>query len=409
MIKKISAIVVALVLCLSVVVMPVSAYSGLELAEGMTVAFMLEWDKASYTAGETAYLNIYMTVDEAYEYQNGSITIGLNSSVISKDENTDVTGNSSSSDLWQAFYKSPEAGTISADWLASTYQTRVETASTEEEKAAYDQYYKIIVAKTTEANGGTHENLTSSKNGLPGAEINAVDGPMYTLGFVVATDCTAGVDLVAGITSGSTASSPAQTTYKYMTSPGSKTTTTTIKATAISLDYATTPEVAPSYVETTPTIVSDYKWQWRDNGDNTYAMRNLATIEASVIDGYLAKAEEFGYVDNGHTTAEEAMAEDLFKEFGFILGKGEFTKDAAAVWHQSADRDDSFAIVRPTYLSTNVEGKYVMSYIIKNVTDAAANVTVLGFVGLDTDVDGDIDMYYYYDAVTTKSLNDLKA
>lgn len=237
MIKKISAIVLALVLCMSVVVLPVSAYSDLELPSGSSVAVKLEWDQSSYSAGDTAYLNIYWTVDESFEYQNAQITIGINDAYLGE------IGETTTSELFQSFYKSPEQGNMTIDWLAPTYQTKVQSANTADENAAYNKYIKLAIAKTTGANGGTHPSMSSAKNGLPGAEINEVDGPMITLSFEVLQDCTAGVDLVAAITSGSASCSPAQTYFKYMTNPGVKTTAKNFAVTAVSLAEAVTPEV----------------------------------------------------------------------------------------------------------------------------------------------------------------------
>ena len=74
MVKKISALVLALVLCLSVVVVPASA--GVELGDD-TFAIALEWDKSSYQAGETAYLSVYADGADDMSFYTGTITFGV--------------------------------------------------------------------------------------------------------------------------------------------------------------------------------------------------------------------------------------------------------------------------------------------------------------------------------------------
>ena len=82
MIKKISAIMLALLICLSVMILPTSA--AVELGDAQ-IAIALEWDKPYYNPGDTATLSIYVDAADDLSLYTGAITVGFNSSVISMD------------------------------------------------------------------------------------------------------------------------------------------------------------------------------------------------------------------------------------------------------------------------------------------------------------------------------------
>ncbi len=255
--KVISTILVAAIILCSA---PLSGLVGLELPawldfsikskalssldnsinNGMNMALGLEWDKDSYSAGETAYLNIYMRVAEGYEFSTGSLLVGLNSSVIDSTQNDKdvVISNSSSSDLWQSFWKNPEEETIGCTWLTSTTLVeKVQEANLLEENKIYNQYFKVSLIRNT---NGSHENACTTKYGLPSEEINALNEPILTLGFIVNSNVTVGTSLNAAITTGSISCTPAQTSLKYLIEPGNDITTAVFDAATTDVTYAVT-------------------------------------------------------------------------------------------------------------------------------------------------------------------------
>ena len=246
MIKKISALFLALVLCLSVMVVPASAAVELGSAQ---MAFSLEWDKESYSAGDTAVLSIYMDAADDLSLYTGSFVIGLNSAVISQDDNSldDIRANSTIADWFAAYYKE---GTTNLSWLATSVSPKVDAANTAEEKALYDHYIKFTAARNS---AGSHENVANSKAGFGGDEFIA-DEPILTLSLVVAADVPDGTVLNAAMTSGSKTCSPVQTTWKYYKNPGAATTTANI--TAANIDVSQTVATAtvgePAVHECTP-------------------------------------------------------------------------------------------------------------------------------------------------------------
>ena len=232
MVKKISAIILAFVLCLSAMIVPTMAA---ELADGMNIAFELKWDKDAYEPGETATLSVYMNASEALQLGTGSFIIGLNSAQIAQADNSvdDIKAKAVGSDLWNSFWKEPANATVS--WLTSAIVSKVQAQNTDEENALYDQYMKIVIARNTSS--GWHENASDLKYGLPGADINALEEPIITFSYVVSADIESGTKLNAAITSGSTTCSPAQTAFKYIKAPGAST-TANVAATTFDLSAA---------------------------------------------------------------------------------------------------------------------------------------------------------------------------
>lgn len=401
MIKKISAIVLALVLCLSVVVVPTSALD-VTVADGMNMTWALEWDKATYSAGETAYLNIYMKVADGYEIGAGSVIIGLNSSVISPDDNAvaDVMAASSSSDVWQSYWKSPEAENVSTAWLAATVDAKVDAKNTAEEQALYDQYFKITIAKA--GNAGTHENAAANKNGLPSDEINAVEGPMYTLAFVVGADVADGTALNAAITSGSLTCSPVQTTLKYYKTPGSLTTQTAFTAATIDVSSAVAEAtIGSAGKEYETSIVSYWKDQIKmENSDYTsFSIRHLAVISKADWEANFGTDEDNDVAGTKNIT-----------DIGFILatGNGSFDKDVATDWLEAGATDNTFTKMPVKYVSTGMsgnEGNYVYSVVITGCTDKNASLSSLGYV-VWTD-DAGATHYSYFENVQTETFTEL--
>lgn len=396
MIKKISAVVLALVLCLSVIVVPASA---LDLGD-KGVAFELKWDKDSYSAGETATLSIFMKVSEDYEIGTGSLLIGLNSAVINQADNdaADVKDSMVASDLWTSFWKAPSN---SAAWLTSTVVSKVQAANTAEENELFDHYFKITISRDT-SGAGSHENSTTLKNGLPGADFNALADagePILQLSFVVASDVEDGTALSAGITSGSASASPAQTAFKYIKTPGSATTTANVPAASFGTAVAT------ATVGTSGLAVSYWKDQIRFQADNAGAYagkfdyRMLATI-----DGF---ADIFDDVADAKDTSDN----DGILEAGFIFSKsGTVDKDTAIA--QINGGAATYSAVTNAYVSTSFGGKeYVMACYVGGIADADVDtaLSALGYVKYMVDGETKVATFDAAQTSTFRTLYDKNA
>ena len=244
MIKKISALILALVLCLSVMVVPVSA-AGVELGDAQ-IAFRIEWDKESYSAGETAVLSVYMDASDDLSLYTGSFLIGVNSAVFPTDINTQaaIREGSTTSELFNSYYK---AGESNLSVLASSVVPKVQAKNTAEENELYDWYIKFTAAKNT---GGSHPSVGTTKEGFYGSDFDPEE-PILTISLVVGDSVADGTVVNAAMTSGSVTCSPAQTAWKYYKTPGSATTTANVATSAIDVAQAVaTPavvgEVAPA-------------------------------------------------------------------------------------------------------------------------------------------------------------------
>jgi hypothetical protein len=232
MIKKISAVMLAFVLCISAIVVSASAEVTLGNSQ---MAFALKWDKESYKAGDKAVLSVYMDADDSLSLYTGSFVIALNSAQISQADNDieDLKANSTTDDTFASFFKGADT---QLTWLATTIAPKVTAANTAEEQALYDHYLKYTGAKKSAADGW-HENSASTKAGFSGAELDPAT-PIMTITFTVAADVADGTTLVAAITSGSKTCSPVQTTWKYYKNPGAATTTGNVAAADIDVAQA---------------------------------------------------------------------------------------------------------------------------------------------------------------------------
>lgn len=387
MIKKISAIVLALVLCLSVVVMPASA---LELASGMNVAFELKWDKEYYNPGDTATLSVYMKATDDLELATGSIIIGLNSAQITQADNpvADLKANAVGSDLWNSYWKDPASSQIA--WLASAIVTRVETANSDAEKGIYDQYMKIVIARNT---SGSHANAGSNKNGLPGADINALEEPIITFSYVVSANAAEGTKLKAGITSGSLTCSPAQTAFKYYSNPGNATTAPSVAASTIDVTSAAAESTIGE--ASTPLTVKYMRDQIKfdANKDGSYA--------GSFNYRILAELDNF---DEVFASVDEAKAS--ITDVGFVFNKGA-ALDVAAAKAQVEGGEKTYSQVSNIYVSTSFEaGKYVIACTVYGIDDAdkASTLSALAYVIYEQDGE---TKYAYFDAAQTSTFEGL--
>lgn len=398
MIKKISAIALALVLCLSVVVLPASA-ADLELGDA-SIAFSLKWDKESYSAGDTAYLSVYMDAADDLALFTGSFIIGLNSSVFSQTDNpiATVKENAVGSELFESYWKSP---TTNLSWLASTVVPRVQAQNTADENALYDQYLKFTAAKNI---NGTHANAGNNMDGFYGSEFDPTE-PIMTIALKVSDTVADGTAVNAAITSGSLKCTPVQTTWKYYNNPGSASTATNVAAAAFDVSQTVvSASIGAAEKVYEDSIVSYWKDQIKfdANEDESYAgtfsVRHLAVIPAADWES------NFG-------TDEDAQAEGTknITDIGFIFAQGAaFDKDEAANWLEAGANDNSFTKKSVGFVSTGMkgqEGNYVYSVTITGISDKNAELSSLGYVAW-TDADG-AEHYSYFETVATETFTEL--
>ncbi len=223
--KKISAIILSLILCLSSLVVPVSAALSAEGTEN-TVQFELKWDKEYYSPGDTANLEIYMIASPTTQLGTGTIMIGLNSSQINETDNSVDTIKETMipSDLWASFWRTNANLTVAWFLETSTIGGKVDAANTAGEGDLYDHYLKLTINRDTT---GTHANATTTKYGMPGQDLIDLyesGKPVMTLPLKVSESAEMGTTLYAGVTTGTLLCNPAQTGFKYIKNPGVATT-----------------------------------------------------------------------------------------------------------------------------------------------------------------------------------------
>ena len=213
MVKKISAIILALVLCFSVVVLPANAMGfddGYTFAPGKTSAFKVELDKASYNKGDVVTVRVYLRLaDPAAEIKSGYLTIGYNSAAFGSVNTNSL--NAVTSSVWDYSWKEPN----SSQWatVSGTILNRVLGAATEQEKALYDTYLRVALAlDETKDFDNTH--------GVTGANINAESEPFLTFQLKVKDDVADGTPINVGFSEAALNCKPAQTSLTFLTNIG---------------------------------------------------------------------------------------------------------------------------------------------------------------------------------------------
>lgn len=405
MIKKISAIVLALVLCLSIVVVPTSAAGfedGYTLADGMDIAFKLEWDKEYYSAGDTAYLSVYMKVTDDMQLGTGSIAIGFNSAVFSTTDNpdADMKANAVNSDLWLSFWKASSA--TSSAWSKSTIVTKIEAANTDAETAAYDQYYKILFARNT--SDGTHENACDTKYGLPGSDINADSEPIIVLALKVRDDVADNTKVSASVTTGTINGSPAQTAFKYIKNPGA-TTTANVATTAFDNSDATTTDsiIGEAPVDLILGSANREQIKFDKATDGTYAgtfayrtFVELVNLEEVFGDAASADDTDAGKADNTYIV-----------EAGYVVTAGTLDESGAKAYVEgTGSLPSSHVADDAAYISTSyISGKYVMALTVTNIPKDSKTASLGGLAYVKYMQNGTEKVAYF--TITSKTFSDL--
>lgn len=404
MVKKISAIILALVLCLSVVVVPASANfaDDYELPADARVAFRVELDKTHYSAGDIATVSVYVRANEDYEFGPGAITIGVNTAVFNATDNTNKTikASATSNEVYNSFYK--EAGSATWSFLTSSTNTNVKKivgANTSEENSLYNAYVKVVVARNM---NGDHYNAAELNNGLPGAEINSCEEPFVTFQLKVASDVADGTAVNVAITSGTIASSAKQSYFDIFNDPGNSSTKTSTNATTTDM---TAGLVADAVIGAASIVNPLRDGQIRFHKDAAGAYANSFDVRAlAVIEG------------NDFTTkfGDIAAAKTKIKEVGFVFAQGANvtapSMDAVKALVEKGTAAAGYTKKTVNYISTSVEpGSYVFSCIAAGIPDAEKtnSLVAVGYIAWDSNADGEVDSYAYYPTAQTISFKQL--
>ncbi len=402
MVKKISAVILALVLCLSVVVMPASAAGFAEdytLPDGARIAFKVELDKEYYSAGDVATISVYAYADDDLEYGAGAISIGINTAVFNTTDNTKATikASATSNDAYNTYYKSADTATWAiAGSQANTNMKKIYNNNTAEENEMYDAYVKLTIARNM---SGDHENAAELNRGIYGSDINSDPAPLVTFQLTVAANVANGTAVNVGIPSGSYAAAAAQTYLNVFEDPGNATTATKTNAdTTDASALKTQATIGAAAKEYETSIVSFWKDQIKMENDEytSFSIRHLAQIEASVWESTFGTDED-----------EQSEGKKNITDIGFIFQKGDgFDKDAAANWLEAGATDNSFTKAKVNFVSTGMkDGYYVFSCTITGVDDPDAALSSLGYVvWVD---DANTTHYSYFENVETETFRDL--
>ena len=298
MVKKISAIFLALVLCLSVMVVPVSAY---ELASGSRIAYVVTTDKEYYSAGETVTINLYMYGDASLQYAAGAVVFGCHSDVFDQSENdaADVKASATTGETAGTFYKHFEEQTWAWQTNTTIYNNIV-TNNTDEENELFDQFIKVAIARQGTSTG-THANSQNTKLGYPGSDMNAESEagiPFVSFQLKLRDDLADGTKVNVGIPTG-----PMAKNYTYInvfSDPGNATTVTKTSQSDSEVVWATaTKGVAPC---------ENHTW---DNGvvttEPTCGEAGVKTLTCTVCGS--TSTEEVAATGN-HTPSDEIVREN---------------------------------------------------------------------------------------------------
>lgn len=216
MVKKISAIILALALCLSVAVIPTTAAgfdSDYQFAEGIGTAFKLELDKQYYNPGDIVTVSVYARfADESREVKGGTLMFGVNSAQfdVTDSFNKEIS-TATANATWESYWKSP-ASTQFAWQSNQNIINRVLGACTTD-AGVYDKLLKVSLAQdANKALDMTH--------GLPAADLNADPDPLLTFQLKLRNDLPEGTQIKIGIPTGAVFAVPAQVTLQFFLNPG---------------------------------------------------------------------------------------------------------------------------------------------------------------------------------------------
>ena len=209
MAKKISAILLALVICLGIFVLPTTAIdAGYTLPEGKKVAYEFKLDKENYLPGDTVTVSVYVYAQDGMEMGATNIFVGMDKNLFDQADNAVATikSTSTTSAALESYFKTISASTPM--WLADTIVSKITEGNTEAENAMFNQYLKIALTRNTKATG---TNASNSKRGLPASEFNGKE--LFTIQLKLKDDIAAGTAINIGTPSGAMTTAYANVGY----------------------------------------------------------------------------------------------------------------------------------------------------------------------------------------------------
>ncbi len=383
MIKKISAVLLALTLCISVMVLPATALSG-----GEKIGYRIELDKDTYAAGEPVTVSLYLDVDDATELHTGTLLIGINSAAFDVTTNAadTVKATATGNDTFTSFYNDP-SGVLWA-YLADKVVTQVQGSNTAAENELYDKYIKISITRNM---SGSHANAADNKHGLPGSDINADTDPFLQFTLTLKDTLADGAAVNVGITSGSIAKT--QTAFKAFSNPGNATTTANITAAQTNLDAA----ADTATIGAAGPAVAKYKAQLKMTPTSAttvaddFQFRVTSVITDADWDAYLANTPD----SSATTNAITAMGIVAYK------GAGTFDEATAKALVTDGTAAADYSAAETTYVQkASDDADAYFGAIIKAKHSTMPNdVTYMGFVKY-VDAAGDAQVIFYETAQT---------
>lgn len=384
MIKKISAVLLALTLCLSVMVLPATALSGEE-----KIGYRIELDKDTYAAGDDVIVSLYLDVDDDTEIHTGSLLFGLNSTafdVTTINAPSDVKNTAVGNDTWMSFYNDPSG----LNWavLADKVVTQVQGSNTAEENALYDKYIKIVVTRNM---SGSHANAADNKHGLPGSDINADTDPFLQFTLTLNDSLPDNTPINVGITSGSIAKT--QTAFKAFTNPGNATTTANLTAAQTNLDASADTAVIGTAASL---AVAKYKAQLKMTPTSATTVADDFSFRVQSV---ITDADWDAYLGNTGTTETTNAIESM----GIVAYKGSGTWDEATakalVTDGTAATDYSAAETTYVQKASDTSDAYFGAIIKTKHSVMTNDVTYMGFVKY-YDAAGALQVAFYETAQT---------
>jgi len=398
MIKKISAVLLALVLCLSVVVLPASAAGFADdytLAEGKRIAYKLELDKASYNPGDTVTVKMYLYADSAIDLHTGSFLFAVNSALFDTTVNAanTVKATATSNAIYQSFYNDITA--LNWAWQAAAIKTRLQSASTEQENADYNEYLKIVLSRNT---SGSHANAGLNTAGLTGSDVSADKDPFITFQLKLKDDIAPGTDVKVAITTGSILSTPAQTAFKVFADGSTKNVSPATSVYDVSAAVATA-TVGPE-TPAGPALAHQGRQVKMavENGAVVSGTEQLRVVSAITPDDWKT------YFANTTTTGATTNA---IQEVGIVAFKGTaaaFDADTAKAVAQGTAAE-GYSANSTDYIQNDTAGKTGMYLFGARIEyqSAVFDTTYLAYVKY-LNADGQV-AYAFYDTATIYSLN----
>lgn len=393
MFKKISAVVLALVLCLSVMVLPTYAGfdSSYELPAGKDIAYKIELDKDKYAAGDIATIKVYFYVNPEKELGTGALVFGMNSAVFSMADNPidDVKSSSTGNETFNSFYETPPKA-VWAWQTNATVLSRLKDKNTEEENARYDQYIKIIVAREI---SGSHENAFKNKNGLPATDINADKDPFITFQLKVRDDFDPSTQVCVGIPTGAM---PNRYTYMNWYSElgiSNKVIKTTLDTTDLSAIYT----IANLPVSEPVVALNKKQVKFVSDGmggvEKDYKFRVKSVVSEADWNAFFANTNVAGETTN------------LVENVGIVAYKGTADWDADTAKAVVAGTPATGYTAAETDYIQKIDGDnaYFGAIIELNSDTCGYDITFMGYVKYK-DADG-VSQIIFYDAEATAAVH----